>query len=108
MKRKRCYAYKVGIFEARSLVTINSECIQIAGGCDLQLNVSLLEHNVFQSYIFFFQSLFEFQGLLYTCVHESVCECFLEKKIKYTGFLFSPFAVYLLTSVIFLAIVSLL
>lgn len=53
MKRKRYYAYEVGIFEARSLVTINSECIQIAGGCDLQLNVSLLEHNVFQSYIFF-------------------------------------------------------
>lgn len=73
MKRKRYYAYEVGIFEAHSLVTINSECIQIAGGCDLQLNVSLLEHNVFQSYFFFFsQSLFEFQGLLYTCVHESV------------------------------------
>lgn len=55
----------MGNFEARSLV-YDSESIQIAGGCDLQMNVSLLEQNVFQSYnIFFVQS--QFKSVLRDC-----------------------------------------
>lgn len=80
----------MGNFEAHSLV-YNSECIQIAGGCDLQMNVSLLEHNVFQSYIFFRPVTVWIcsKGLLQARVHESVRECYLGKS-EYTRF-FSPF-----------------
>lgn len=91
----------MGNFEARSLV-YDSESIQIAGGCDLQMNVSLLEQNVFQSYsIFFVQS--QFKSVLRDCCkHEYMIQSLsvIWENLSISDCFFF-FAVYLLTIIIF-------